>query len=248
MNATELISQPIINLYSGNYEGTIKDICFDNRYKRVKWLIYFEESGDMEDKALDASKIHHIGPNAITIKNGDGIYPLVSIEGDLVRNNILGHSVYNTDGEFIGRVQEIVLNNNMSVGSVLLENSTLDTNKIISSRDHTIIINTGKKLNLKRSKHRHMEKLAKQNQKVIIQQVSPPTIQQPKSNTITFSPNENIRTITNTSTLLGRTITQNIYGSNNEIIAKKNTKITARHIEWASQNNKLSELTIYSTR
>ena len=43
---SDILSKPVVNLYNGNYEGTIKDISFDEKFKQAKWLILFDEEGD----------------------------------------------------------------------------------------------------------------------------------------------------------------------------------------------------------
>lgn len=249
MLATEIISQPIINLYNGNYEGTVKDICFDNKFKKVKWLVYFEEHDELEDKALDTSKIYNVGPNAITIKNNEGLYPIVSVDGNIEYNNLLGYRVYNVDGEILGTITEIVLNKNFSVDSILMGEEVIDTTKILSYKDRTIVLNNGKsKLNPNKLKSKQIEKKKVVSQKVSIQQSTPPKIEQPRLNTIAFDSTLVNRRVANSNILIGRKMTANVYGQNNEIIAKKDTKITSKNIEWALQNNKLAELTMYSIK
>ncbi len=248
MLTTDIISKPIINLYNGNYEGTVKNICFDNKLKKAQWLVFFDENEDVEDKVLDINKIHNVGPNAITIRSNEGIYPIISVDGGVCLNNPINYIVYNTQGEYIGKVDEVELSNKFTVVNITANGITVDKEQIISASNNTIIINNNNvKINLKKSKNKKMP-TAKVSQVVSIQ--APPKIETSiKRASIKFDATPvPTRIVSDASFLLGRRVTANIYGQNNEIIAKKDCKITNKHLEWAKKSNKLVELATYSTK
>ena len=109
---SDILSKPVVNLYNGNYEGTIKDISFDEKFKQAKWLILFDEEG--EEFALDINKIYVVGKNAITIKNSDGLFQTTSINDNL-KNNPINLSCCTIDGNLLGRLNDIEFNKNFYI-------------------------------------------------------------------------------------------------------------------------------------
>ena len=244
MKATTIISMPIINLYSGRYEGTVSNICFDKKLKLAKWLVFFDDNSE-EDKAILTSKVN-IGKNAIIIKNNEGIFPLVSAEGDLVFNNPINLKTYDSNGNLLGKVTDIELNNKFVVENIFINEQSYNANQILSASNDTIILNlTGKKIKLQQK-----TKIIKNKKpvKVVIQPIeklTPPIIEEVTPTGFDKSPSP-IRILSNHNYLIGRRITKNIYGSNNEIIAKKDSLVTTKNLEWVKQNNKVIELAICS--
>ena len=41
---SEIISKPVLNLYSGKIEGTINSVCFDKNYKKIAEELITSES------------------------------------------------------------------------------------------------------------------------------------------------------------------------------------------------------------
>lgn len=247
MKVSELLSKPIINLYSGQCEGTIKNVYFDKQLKVAKWLVFFNDNKDMDEYVLDTSKIYNIG-NAIIIKNSEGIFPLFSVDTDSLFINPINNSTYDTEGKSFGKIKEINLSSKFVVESMETSSFTIDIKKILTKSDQTIVINnTGKKIKITKAKNKKISVLKKDITVAIQQENLPPKIniiEKPSSYNKTSAPQ---RIISNNNYLLGRKVTQNIYGNNNEIIAKKDTLITTKNLEWAKQQNKLNELALYSS-
>lgn len=249
MKVTEILSKPIINLYTGEFEGTIKNICFDKNTKTAKWLIFFDDSSEIEEKALQISQIYKMGTNAVVIKNSDAIYPMVSAEGDIFYNSPMNNLVYNTEGENIGKVREVNLTSKFVIESVETENQTIPYEKAVSKGKDTLVINeTNKKINIKGAKQRKIFTKSVKDITVSTQPIElPPKIQAPEPLTVSYSKDPlPIRILTNNNYLIGRKVLKNICGMNNEIIAKKDTIVTLKNVEWAKQNNKIIELALYS--
>lgn len=248
MKVTEILSKPIINLHTGEYEGTIKNICFDKNTKTARWLIFFNDSSEVDEKALQLSKIYKMGANAIVIKNADAIYPLVSAEGDIIYNSPMNSMVYNTEGEKIGKIKEVNLTSKFVIESIETENQVIPVEKIISGGKDNIVINeTNKKINVKNAKQRKIFTKAVKEITVSTQPIDlPPKIQVPET-AVSYSKDPlPIRILTNNNYLIGRKVLKNICGMNNEIIAKKDSIVTPKNVEWARQNNKIIELALYS--
>ena len=137
---SDILSKPIVNLYNGNYEGTIKDISFDEKFKQAKWLILFDEEG--EEFTLDINKIYVVGKNAITIKNSDGLFQTTSINDNL-KNNPINLSCCTIDGNLLGRLNDIEFNKNFYIENFSIENNTYTPRFIhIYIYTHTHILHT----------------------------------------------------------------------------------------------------------
>ena len=70
---SELISKPVLNLYTGKIEGTISSAIFNEQYKKIQSLKMFDE--EEEEYCLHTSKIYSIGKNSVVIKNSLIAFP-----------------------------------------------------------------------------------------------------------------------------------------------------------------------------
>ena len=251
---SDILSKPVVNLYSGKYEGTVKNISFDEKFKQAKWLILFDEEG--EEFALDINKIYIIGKNAVTVKNEDGIFKLNSIDG-ILNNNPINLSCCTVYGEVLGRLSDIEFNKNFYVESFCVEDKTYNANKIINIGQEFVIVNdTDKKITISNFKPKFEIKKESPVSIVTIQPVETIENTLPKIESVEsvetkkpFIINEGInqqRIISNQNFLLGRKATKTIYGINNEIIVKKDNTINSKNLEYAKLHNKISELAVFS--
>ena len=251
---SDILSKPVVNLYSGKYEGTVKNISFDEKFKQAKWLILFDE--DDEEFALDINKIYMIGENAITIKNNDGVFQLSTINDDL-KNNPINLSCCTIDGKMLGRLKNLELNKNFYIENFYIEEDVYAPNKIINIGKTLIIVNTDeKKISIANFKPKLKIKKEEIKTVVSIQPVEEKVVTPPKIEDIetldtkkNFIINEGInqqRILSNQNFLLGRKATKTVYGINNEIIIKKDNIITSKNLEYAKLHNKISELAVFS--
>ena len=254
---TEIISKPVINLYNGNNEGTVKNICFDKGLRKASYLILFNDN-DEEESVLSTNKIYNIGSNAITIKNNEGLLPLLFVN-NIEYNNQINNKAYNLEGELLGNVTDIVLSNNYKVESIEVADKSFSSNSIVSYNDTNIVINSS---GVKYSKESFKPKILSTKPKLDMVKILPklPEIKQEDFPKIEFSdielkPKQNYiisqnplpqRMITNQNYLLGRKLNKTIYGLNNEIIAKKDCIITEKILNTAKSHNKLIELAVFS--
>lgn len=251
---SDILSKQVVNLYGGKYEGTVKDISFDEKFKQAKWLILFDEEG--EEFTLDINKIYKIGENAITIKNSDGLFQATSINDNL-QNTPINLNCCTIGGTFLGRLKDIEFSKNFYIENFYIEEKTYKPNKIINIGKNLIIINDeDKKVNISNFKPKIQIEEVKNTTIVSIQPTETNEVVMPKieeiSNTETkksFIINEGInqqRILSNQNFLLGRKATKTVYGINNEIIIKKDNIINSKNLEYARLHNKISELAVFS--
>ena len=255
---SDILSKQIVNLYNGKYEGTIKDISFDEKFKQAKWLILFDE--ESEEFALDINKIYMVGENAITIKNGDGLF-LTSTLNKNFKNNPINLPCYTVGGNLLGKLNDIEFNKNFYVSNFHVNKNTFPLNKIVNIGNNLIVINDDdKKIKLSNFKPKIQTNDTKAMQVVSIQKKETNTNENtiPKIEEIVdadtptkkpFIVNKGInqqKILSNQNFLLGRKATKTVYGINNEVIIKKDNIINSKNLEYAKLHNKISELAVFS--
>ncbi len=259
---SEIISKPVLNLYSGKIEGTIKNICFDLNYKKVKYLKMFDN--DEEEYCIDTNKIYQLGKDSIVIKNSEALN-LCYNEIDNNENNPINQTVYTTDGILKGNLVDIELSDKLETLSLITDTGeTFKINNLINVGENIIINTSDKKINISNFKPKLKSKhIDTQKQNIInimpVEQIennnnTPPQIEREEEK-IETKPNQVFKIynqptpqklIGNGDFLIGRKALKTIYGINNEVIIKKDTTITTKNLENAKKHSKLIELTVYS--
>lgn len=256
-NTTEIISKPVINLYNGKLEGTVKNICFDTKLKKATNLILFEDE-DGEECILSINKVYKIGKNAITIKNSEGLLPTL-FASKIDYNNQINNEVYNLEGEKLGVVSDIVLSESYKIEKIIVNDHEFSPTAVISFGENTLIINSS---GAKYSKDSYKPKITQKPKQLDFVKILP-KMPEPTENKLPkidfedldIKPKQNYkisenplpqRMITSQNYLLGRKLSKTIYGQNNEIIAKKDCLITEKILQAAKTHNKLVEIAVFS--
>lgn len=253
MNIKDILNKPVLSLYEGELIGSIDTIWFD---KKLKNLIAVELVSEDELRFVVHTKnIYHVGKNAVTIKNTDHADLKENLEPfDYVKNPI-GNKVYTINGELKGVIHNIELNDKFVITKINLDKETeIDLTKIANCSKNTILIyDESTKVNVNRFKFLSKPKKFKTKSEISVTTL--PIISEPESANDEESkpiimPKPTLenkpKIVNNTSFILGRKVNKDIFGLNNDIIVKKNTKITQQVIKTASRFGKLKELMIFS--
>lgn len=247
---SEIISKPVLNLYSGKIDGTVKNAIFDECYKKVQTLIIFDE--EEEEYSLKTNKIYSIGNNSIVIKNSEALELSINQEIPAEKNPI-NLEVYSTSGNYLGKLIDIELNDKFEVESFITTEQKIAYKQIINVGPNIIINDGDKQLKLCNLKPKKINKKAVEILNVtIMPKISDPVedqtkqvVEEKKSYKINAQPLPQ-KVMGNGNFLIGRKALKTIYGINNEIIIKKDTLINSKNLESAKKHSKLVELTIYS--
>jgi len=245
---SDIISKPVLNLYSGKIEGNICDLSFNNTFTKIQKIKMFDE--DEEEYLIDATKIYSIGKGAIVIKNNTAL-DLIINDLNSTHNNLINKEVFSTKGENLGYVKEIEFNEKLFVENIICQNNSFKPNQILNVAEKLIVDLDTKKLKMKdikpkiNSSKSHLDKKVyilprieqDNNEKTSSESASPYKIDK------TFSPQ---KVVGNTKILIGRKALKTIYGLNNEVIVKKDSIISSKNIEYAKLHSKLNELTLFS--
>ncbi|MBQ9792653.1 MAG: PRC-barrel domain-containing protein [Clostridia bacterium] len=261
---SEIISKPVLNLYSGKIEGTIKNVCFDANYKKVQTLKMFDDNE--EEYFIYTDKIYKLGENSVVIKNNEALTLCIN-NSNTKENNPINQNVYTLDGEYKGRLIDIELSDKLETQTLLTNTgANFKINNLLNIGEN-IIVNMGdKKISFSSFKPKIKKtKISNKNTNIITimpkeqinneqEKQTPPQIEQiekienkpsPQPFKIHNQPTPQ-KLIGNGSFLIGRKAIKTIYGINNEIIIKKDNIISAKNLESAKKHSKLVELTVFS--
>ena len=271
---TDFLGKPVLSLYEGNVEGYVKNVIFDKNFKKMKYLVIFEDNEFQDEKMLDASKVYNYGESAITIKNNSCLE--LKKEEILEIQNHINCKVYTTLGDYIGIIADIEIDEkNFTISNVILTNKQkIKPNQFLTfGQDVFFMQNEDKPIKIANIKKKDNILTNTTNQPSSFVSILPlqnnvdalSTIKEnnqdlnnqgnvesqsilKESKKYTFNDNSLPRKIVvnNTDFLIGKKTTKTIYSSNNEIIVKKNTLINQKIIKQALIYNKLRELSIYS--
>lgn len=234
----ELYKLSVLSIYEGELIGEVDKLCFDKNFNN---LLEIELIGvDGAKLTLKCKNIYHVGKNAIIIKNNQQVAFKESCENKC--DEPIGMKVYSINGEFLGIVKDVVLNEKFVTEKILLENeTTLDVKNIASSGKNTMVFNTKEtKLNVKNFTPIKINKTKKSKS------VQPVSIMPTEAGSGVVAVEDVLATIQNADFLIGRVCTKNIYNFNNELLIKEQTQVTKKVLKEISRFGKLRELMLYT--
>ena len=232
---SNIISSFVVSIYNGQTEGVVSNILF-NEKKKAKYLIISQN--DETFLMLDTKDIYAFGDGAVLIKNSQvlNMYENKILESKNCFSPI-NSIVVNLDGNFLGYVSDIDLDNKYSIVSISVGNDkTIKLCDVLNVTDSAILTCLGiKKPKISNFKASNILQTVENNIKVTIQDDIKPVE--------TILPT---RSITNYNFLLNRKVNRDIQNFNGEIIIKENQIINTKILDIARINGKIRELTKYS--
>lgn len=226
---SNIISSYVVSVYNGQIEGIVNNILFNNK-KQAKYLVISQN--DEQFLVLETKDIYKTGEGAVIIKNSDVLSLMESSELKMKECfSPINSIVVSIDGNYIGHVSDIELDNKYNIKNFIVDGQVFDLNKVINISESAIIINTlDIKTNL--SKFKSKTKIVIGNERITNQTVSVMSNQ-------TILPN---RTMLNYNFLIGRKVSKDILNFNGEIIIKENQTVNSKVLDIARINGKLREL------
>lgn len=226
---SNIISSYVVSVYNGQIEGIVNNILFNNK-KQAKYLVISQN--DEQFLVLETKDIYKTGEGAVIIKNSDVLSLMESSELKMKECfSPINSIVVSIDGDYIGHVSDIELDNKYNIKNFIVDGQVFDLNKVINISESAIIINTlDIKTNL--SKFKSKTKIVMGNERITNQTVSVMSNQ-------TILPN---RTMLNYNFLIGRKVSKDILNFNGEIIIKENQTVNSKVLDIARINGKLREL------
>lgn len=238
-----LISKKVISLDEGKYLGYVLDLAFDPSLKTFQGLLVVDDENEGVF-FLPRKEIVSFSDECVMIEGEEVMqFDLFSSS-----NNPLGKEVFDEKGTNLGRVSEVEVTGRY-VKKIITNKCEIPQKYIKKSGINYLIFGIYK--NKKNSKIKsiflHQEKIDNMKEKFpkVVASVSSEVIQE--KNKIKRDENQmQIRLFASPNSLLGRKITKDLFGMNNEIIARKNEIISKKIINNAKNHNKLNFLAYFS--
>ena len=237
----QLLSLSVLSLYEGELIGKVDKLYFD---KKLKKLTKIEIIGDNDSRfLLDTKNIYHIGKNAITVKNNQCFS--FKVEDAELTISPLGSKAYSINGEYLGLIKEIDLDDKFFTQKFSLDNNTvLEISNLASCGKNTIIFfDKTNKINLQKFTPVKSPKLYK-NTYIETAEILP--IEVENKNIEAVSTEVPKPQINNSDFLLGRTCYKDIFNFNNELLIKAHSVINKKNLKEITRFGKLRELIMFS--
>lgn len=226
MKLSQIISKEVLSLYDAKKIATVLKPEFSEDYLKIKSFIVFDN--DENELELSVQDIYSVA-DYVSIKNMTKLKPSIAQSKD-----IIGKEVIDTDGKSYGKIVDIELDENYIISKILTDKTAVENYTVLYAGDE-FIINGKEMLNSSKLKPRTNVFKTFENQNISVKIQSVKTEKQP------------LKINGNTNILLGRKLTIDIFGKNNEIIAKKNQIINEKIINNAKLHNKVNYLMYNST-
>lgn len=242
MQLIDILSKPVISLYNGTNEGVVLSACFSEDLKKLNYLIIVSSTDSEADDELilSARDVFKFGSDAIMIKNNSCLQLKTNLDA-ICFNNPINSTAYDMDGKLLGKVSDVIIDEQLAVEKLVIAGKTLERAKLIShSLDTLIFKSVNAKVSLSKFKP-SATFISNVDNPVKIMQMGVEQKQDYANDRTQIS-----RLTLNANLLLGRKITKNILSGNGELVAKSGATISSKIITMARTHQKLRELAIYS--
>lgn len=237
-SCNNLMSLSVLSLYEGELIGIVDKLYFD---KKLKKLLEIEIIGENGAKLTLISKnIYKIGKNAITIKNNQAV--ALKVENSDLCLCPINSKAYSINGEFLGVIKEIIVNEKYMVEKISLDNDkTLEICNLATCGKNTVIFNNAdKKTNIKKFTPMKEPEEFKQESEIKVE-ILPQT--KVGKNVVSV---DAVSLHADVEFLIGRKCLKDIYNFNNEILIKANSIINKKNLKEIKKFGKIRELMLFS--
>ena len=230
-------SLSVLSLFEGELLGGVDKLYFD---KKMKKLCEIEIVGDDGVKlVLPTKNIYKVGKNAITVKNNQQVL-LKQNENDYCVAPIAS-KVYSINGEFLGTVQEISINEKFLTEKVSMDNGeTLDIGALASVGKNVLIFYGKEKPSIKKFNPLKQPKIFKHKEVQVVNTMPTENI---KKENVQLSTKQAV--VQDSNFLIGRVCTKDIFNFNNELLIKAHAVVNKKNLKEINKFGKLKELMLY---
>ena len=223
--------------------GKVDKLFFDSKLKKLCEIELIGVDGSRF--VLPTKNIYRIGKNAITVKNNDAV--LIKSDNGNMFNVPHGSKVYSINGEFLGVIKEIVLNEKYITQKVVLDNEeVLEANNIASIGKNIVIFYNSEKVSISKFHPKNQPKVYKRKKVQIAQTMPIENNIENKIDNENQLANAKESVVQNINFLVGRICTKDIFNFNNELLIKANSVVNKKNLKEINKFGKLRELMIYS--
>lgn len=149
MNLSVLIGKPVINTSIPKYYGTVFNVRLDTRLKQIVALEILREDDDYDDNVVLPIELF-----------GNNHYESVTMverkidQFDIMEcvSSPIGNKCYTKDGEYIGRVRDVMFNNKFKVIGIVVDEFVIEPQRIVLASNSMILIRATRKAKPKAKK------------------------------------------------------------------------------------------------
>lgn len=222
MKLSNIIGKQVFDIYNSKIWGTINEAVFDERFKKILGFYFFDE--EENEYYIKTQNIYSV-LDFVTIKNS------TKISNDYMLNkplSPLGKKIIGTDGKDYGVLNNLELDDKYNILEFVSNKECIKIDKIISVSSCIVV----GEINLCKFKPK--------NKKTFLNDltISVMKMDEPETN-FKLMPS---KITVNSDILIGKKLSKDIIGKNNELILKQNQTITPKQVILAKQHEKLNEL------
>lgn len=230
----DYISKKVISLDEGNLVGYVVNLVFDDELKIFDGLIVVDEESE-NTFILDRQHIVSEGDDCVMIENSAKLQFCISS----MSNNPINKDVYDGFGNILGRVKEVEAEGKF-VRKIITNRCEFTPRFIRKAGDNFIILGRKK---VRRDKGSFKGQVGEVSNNETVLPISYVSTEGDSNFGVAETP---ARLFANSNILIGKMVTNNILGLNNELIASKFDIIDKKIINKAKNHNKLNLLAYYS--
>ncbi len=130
IRATELSGRAVVDLDAAEKIGTVEKMILDPDGRRVAGFVIARHGtafpGSRDHVLLPSSAVHAIGPDAVTIRQGDvAVSDIARLENLPRGSDLIGRKVVSEVGRFLGKVSDVLIDrtDGRILGYLLAEHS-----------------------------------------------------------------------------------------------------------------------------
>ena len=225
MKLSNIIGKQVFVIYDTNFLGTVNDVAFDIKYNKILGVYFFDQ--DENEYYIKTQNIFAID-DYITIKNTNKISHEFLLDKPL---SPLGKSIVNVFGKNYGIVSDVEFDEKYKITSFISNNEHIISPNQILLISKNIVVGENLKISSFRGKNKVKE--------TTLENLTVNVMKMPQNKPQKLMPS---KITVNSDILIGKKLSKDIIGKNNELILKQNQILTAKQVILAKQHDKLNEL------
>ncbi len=241
---SDYLGRQIINLAAAKEEGVIINGILDDKLKRLAYFVIVNEENYEETELFAPLKAVLQGTDILYIKD---CKCLEQLDPKYIKSPLKAR-VFNSDGELVGNVNDIIFDDKGNCTSLQLENGEIPQSEVIIASSSIVTVKGLQKIRATRKKLAAPAPAVSETMNVSEATVLPPLALNGPDEIEKHIENaeQPPRIIADYSFLLGRKVIKNIRSHDSKVLIAENTVINDAVVKTASINGKLVELTINS--
>lgn len=225
MKLSEIIGKQVFSIYNTKFLGTVNEIAFNEKHDKVLGLYFFDQ--DENEFFIKMQNVYSI-KDFVVIKNTTKISNEFMLDKPL---SPIGKVVIGIDGKNYGILSDLEFDDKFFITFFITnQDEKIIPKNIITILDNIVVGENVKFCNFKPKYSKSNEDLLKNLTVSVMKMDEPEQKLMPSKLTV------------NSDILIGKKLSKDIIGKNNELILKQNQIISPKQVMIAKQHDKLNEL------